>query len=308
MNQDGERQSKSPYVVLGTLTAGCVLALVILYVWVLGEDAERQRQLVTEIGKGLIQVIAIGVIGGGLIKFLLDDHQRSQKEASDEQIRIQQRQEQLDDREQQRQEQLQAFRTDKIRRLVQVTNTLRRAPILIDAHRTAKTYNEQMRAVVDAGLELRLIRHEINALGSDKNPAFAHWPDIRRHIRSMEEYIAWLQDEFRKHSKTLSELQVAAENERHRQSEVWEEIRNLESVRDLLEEVTDRSGPYTREAGPDTRYARQYLKGYETAMTLMIRASVLDPIPPEPRVDLVTTLTAKGNPNNADSTSAVMPG
>jgi hypothetical protein len=55
-----------------------------------------------------------------------------------------------------------------------VTNSLRRAPILIDAHRSARTYNEQMRALLDASLELRLIRHEVEALGDgEANIAFA---------------------------------------------------------------------------------------------------------------------------------------
>jgi hypothetical protein len=54
-------------------------------------------------------------------------------------------------RAQQQRGQVAAFHVDKIRRRVRVTNTLRRAPILIDAHRTEKTCNEQMREIVDAG-------------------------------------------------------------------------------------------------------------------------------------------------------------
>jgi hypothetical protein len=254
MNPRPQGRTWSLYGLFALLTLLSILGLVVIHQVTFANNAEGRQALVTEIGKGLVQVVAIGVIGA-LIKLLFDDHERRVREGSDAQARLQQRRDQLE-----------AFRTDKIRRLVQVTNSLRRAPILIDAHRSARIYNEQMRAVVDAGLELRLLRHETDALGPETNPAFPKWPAIRHELRSMEDYFSWLQSDFRFHSKRLSELQRGAEDDRRRQSEIWQEIRKLDSVRDLLEEVDS--------GGPDTHYAKGYLKSYENAIRLMIQASI----------------------------------
>jgi hypothetical protein len=207
-----------------------------------------------EIGKGLIQIFTIAVIGS-IVKLLVDDHQRRLRETNEARVRAQQREQQL-----------QEFRMDKVRRLVGVTNILRRAPILIDAHRSAKTYNEQMREVVNAGLELRLIRHETDAIGHDPNPAFPAWPDISGEFRKMEEYVAWIVKDFREHSKKLSELQRKAESDRALQPMVWDQIAAISSVRDLLQEIDA--------LNQTTRYASEYLQAYESAMRLMITSSL----------------------------------
>jgi hypothetical protein len=190
----------------------------------LGRNALR-----IEIAKGLIQLLAIGITGA-LIKFLFDSYQEDQRRIQESRDRARQRQASLND-----------FRNDQVRRLVQVTNALRRAPILID-HRSAKTYNEQMRALLDASLELRLIRHEIDAIGPDEtNGAFPNWPSVRAAIHEMEDYLIGVQKDFRTHSKKISELQLLAERDRGRQSEVWEAIKQIPSVIDLLAEIDAQS-------------------------------------------------------------------
>jgi hypothetical protein len=240
------------YTVLGILTAGALIGMAILYVFVF--DATNRESFEFEIGKGLISVFTVAVIGS-IVKLLVDDHQRRLREANEKHA-----QDQL------REERLQEFRLDKVRRLVGVTNILRRAPVLIDAHRSAKTYNETMHEIVDAGLELRLIRHETDAIGQDPNPAFPQWPTIRSEIHKMEDYVKWVVDDFRNHSKDLSELQRKAESDRKLQPKVWEQIGAIDSVRDLLQEVDA--------VDQDTRYAREYLKAHGNALVLMIMSSL----------------------------------
>jgi hypothetical protein len=252
----GAQSGRLLYQVLLLVTVAAVIGLVALYLFVF--EPKDRAGFAGEIGKGLISIITVAVIGS-VVKLLVDDHQRRLRDLTEARVRAQEREQRL-----------QEFRSDKVRRLVGVTNILRRAPTLIDAHRSAKTYNEQMREVVNAGLELRLIRHETDAIGNP-NPAFAAWDTIRGEIRKMEGYIKWLVDDFRAHSKALGELQSKAEADRQLQPMVWERIRALPSVSDLLYEIDTPNAK--------TRYAGEYLKAYEAAMQMMIKSSVIGSTP-----------------------------
>lgn len=252
ITEPGSNGRRVLYGVLTALTVFALIGLVVLYAVVF--DEQGRKAFAPEIGKGLVQLVAVAVLGS-VVKLLIDDHQRRLRDAGEARVRVQQLEERL-----------QSFRLDKVRRLVGVTNVLRRVPVLIDAHRSAKTYNEQMREVVDAGLELRLIRHEIGAIGEDPNPAFPAWAQIEKALRSMEAYIKWVESDFRKNSKTVSELQREAERNRDLQPKVWERILEIPSIRDLLEEVDLSS--------QKTQYATAYLLSYNEAMKLMLRSSL----------------------------------
>jgi hypothetical protein len=227
-------------------------------------DENTRGQFSLEAAKALLQVVTVAILGG-IVKLLIDDQQRLQREANDERQRQLREATDARVRAEANETRLEAFRTDKVRRLVGVTNVLRRAPILIEAHRSAKTYNEQMREIVNGGFELHLIRDETDAIGPDQNPAFREWPQIRDAIRQMEEYIEWIAGDFRKQSKSLSERQQKAEIDRALQSKVWESILALESVRDLRGESST--------GAQSTRYAAKYLTAHETALRLMVRSS-----------------------------------
>jgi len=251
------------YIVLALLTGMALVGLGGLYRYVF--DAADTKSFNVEIGKGLVQVFTLAVIGS-LVKLLIDEHQRRLREMSEARVRAEQDAAQNQIRAEQQEERLEAFRADKVRRLVGVTNVLRRAPILIDAHRSAKTYNEQMREIVNAGLELRLIRHEIDALGATRNAAFSDWPEVRGSIRRMEEYVGTIVSDFRARSKELSELQRRAESDRALQPQVWQGIASIESLRDLLQDAET--------AGQTTRYGTEYLAPYQEALRLMIGSSL----------------------------------
>jgi hypothetical protein len=256
------------------ILVGGALAGLFAYYGSLTDPAKREAFL-GEGGKALVTLVTVGVVGA-IIKLLLDDRAYSLK-ASDEK-RMQDEQRQYDERVRadEKEARLQEFRTDKIRRLAGVTNVLRRAPILIAAHQSAKTYNEQMRLIIDAGLELRLIRHETNAIGSKANPAFAEWPRICDRIDVMEQYIENLATEWRLNSKELSERQRRAEapslqaEERQRQQfDIWRDISAIKSVSDLLEETGD------RESKLKTKFATKFIEPYNSAMGMMINASLV---------------------------------
>lgn len=239
------------YVVLIILTVSSLIGMAVLYTFIF--DDTSRVSFMAEIGKGLIYIFTVAVIGS-IVKLLVDDQQRRLREANEARTQLYQQEQRL-----------QEFRIDKVRRLVGVTNILRRAPVLIDAHRSAKTYNEQMRAVVDAGLELRLIRHETDAIGRDPNPAFPEWLVIRGEIRKMEAYVAWVVNDFRGYNMELSQLQRKAETDRKLQPKVWERISAIPSVRDLVHEVDA--------IDQDTRYSTEYLKAYENALHWMLKSS-----------------------------------
>ena len=241
------------YAILAFLGIAAGAALVAIY---LNQDTPGRNTLFVEIAKGLIQFVTIGIIGA-FVKSLFDAHQDNQRRIEEMRARLQQRHDSLND-----------FRRDKIGQLVQVTNSLRKAPILIDAHRSARIYNEQMRVLLDSSLELRLVRHEIEALGEDEaNIAFPRWhPDIKKRFEKMEDYFLGIQRDYRMHSKKLSELQVAAEKDRTRQSEVWDTMITIPSIADLLDEVDQKS--------KDTKYYKEYFVNYEYVLPLMLKASL----------------------------------
>lgn len=212
----------------------------------------QQELLWIEVGKGLIQVVVIGVVGT-VLKLLADAYQarRQQAEARDE------------------------FRADKRRRLVATTNVLRKAPILIEANRSVKTWDEQMLTFIDAKFELGAIRHEIDASNSAPNPPFSNIRQIREQLGVMEAYLEWVTKDFSRHKKELSEQQRLAEQQglspderARRQGQVWDAIRGLDSVADLIRDPDAR--PHATE---EPSWAK-YESGYGMALDLITRASL----------------------------------
>lgn len=191
-------------------------------------NSKQQSELFTELGKGLIQIVVIGVLGT-VLKLLADDYQERRQRA----------------------EKQAAFRLDIHRRLVGVTNVLRRARTLIEANRSVKTWSEQMLAIMDAGYELRLLRHEIQASRRVPDPPLSDAPRLVNRISAMLDYIAWHQNGFSKNKQRLGELQRAAERDDdatgdERQQalrEVWEAISGLDSVADLIADIGPRAIP-----------------------------------------------------------------
>jgi hypothetical protein len=103
-----------------------------------------RSQLWSEVGKGLIGLVVVGVLGT-VLKLLADAYQARRRIA----------------------ERLDEFRIDKYRRVVEATNAIRKAGTLINANRSVRTWSDQMLALIDASNELRLIKHEIHLSSED---------------------------------------------------------------------------------------------------------------------------------------------
>jgi hypothetical protein len=251
-----------PPRVLLSILAFATLAAIGVSVWAfLSQNGKGRDEVLQELPKVTWQFLLVVVLGG-FVTYLLQ-----QREARAAAAR---------EREQQREaarSAMDAFRAEMLRRTVAVTNAVRRVPLLVSARRSFRTYDEQMRAVVDAYLDLRAMRHEIDNLGAEDNAAFGSWQEIRNDMRTMESYLAALCEEFAgEQSKEISELQIEAEKHRERQGEVWERLRALPVLGDMLEERPGMGA--TKAQPPETEYYNKYMRPYGEVVGLM-RAELL---------------------------------
>lgn len=222
-------KEQSLYKWLALVGVAAISGLLVVF---LAVDAEQRGELALELGKGLIQLLVVVVIGAA-VKLLVDRYQDQQQRAEQER-----------QRRQAKEDQNRQFRQDKYDRLVQATNELRRVPIFINANRSVNTWSEQMLAVIDAGLTLRMIKHQIySSRGLDERP-FPDYQKLARLIEFMYEYTDWVTADFADRKKELSEFQRQAEQsdlsgqERARLLDtVWDRIQELPSVADMRRSV-----------------------------------------------------------------------
>jgi hypothetical protein len=214
---------------------------------------EARSELWFEVGKGMISIVAVGVLGA-VLKLLSDAHQ-----AHGDRMRQQQ-----------------DFLSDKHRRLVATAHVIRNMPVLVEANRSVKTWSEQMLDAIAAGGELRAIRHEVVAGRHSANPPFqsAAADALAETLESMTSYIKWLSRDFADNKKALGETQRWAEQggldqeERlRRQDHVWEKLRAVPTVADMIGQSS--SPP------PDGFISYSgFFSSYEFSLDLITRASL----------------------------------
>jgi hypothetical protein len=253
-----------PILVLASLTA------IGISLWaVLSQGEEGRDKVAQEVAKVTWQFLLIGVLGG-FVTYLLQQRQTQAADARLDTQRLIAERAAMDD-----------FRTEILRRTVAVTSAVRRVPLMVSARRSYRTYDEQMRAVIDVYLDLRALRHEVDNLGINSNACFKEWGQIRDRMRTMETYLGSLCAEFASdQSKDISELQVKAEKDRARQPEVWDRLRELPVLGDMLQEAPDLHG--SRKAVTATNFYTSYMEPYGDALKLM-RAELLRPVPSPPQ-------------------------
>src|SRR5215469_5278815 len=191
--------------------------------------------------KTLVQLVAIGIIGG-FIAWVLSERSKEKERELD---RLQRNQEQKEARVQkarEHQESLNEFRRQAIDRLVKGTNVLRRAPLYIESHRSKKTYGEQMREILDTYLDFTLLHHEL-----DSFPTALPVKEVRPQIRIMEKYLEGLITEWKSNYNTLP---LPTED-------AWPIIEAFEQLKDL------------RESGADSQFRVSYLHAYGQALRLI---------------------------------------
>jgi hypothetical protein len=180
-NRVAMRQNR---VLLITLILIGAAALTIFFTILLTRSGTDGNELLKEAGKAALQVLTVAVLG--TVLKLLVDHYRDEQEQRAQDAR----------HEQERLARAARFRQDKYDRLVEATNALRRVPILIDADMSAATFDEQLRQVVEAGLKLRMIKHQIWSSKGIPEPPFADHRQLRYLFESLYHYTDWLIEEF----------------------------------------------------------------------------------------------------------------
>jgi hypothetical protein len=173
--------------------------------------------------KTLLQLVAVG-IAGGFLTWLLGERSKER------------------DRLREQHEAATTFRREAMARLVTTTNVVRKAPLLIEAHRSKLTYGNELRSIVDAKLELGLLRHQI-----EDTKRFEGWQEIGSEIKGMEEYLEPLITEWREKYLDLP-LDTGA---------AWPVIRELPELKDL------------RDAMEQSKFQSDYLSHYKKAIRLM---------------------------------------
>jgi hypothetical protein len=247
------------------------VAAVVTSVWIVHTQDEAGRdEILQELPKATWQFLLV-VVFGGFVSYLFDHYRdrvaevkaQAEKKAADEAAMDQ-------------------YRKELLRRTVTVTRSIRRVPLLVRARRSYRVYDQQMRAVIDAYLDLRAVGHEIDNLGFEDNAAFANWPEISQAMDAMEQYLESLTDEFAgAQSRAISKLHAQAESDRTGRSEVWDALKDLPVLGDMLaEEPRRRNEKAERPAGPPSKaeattdYYASYLQPYGEAVKLM-RAELL---------------------------------
>ena len=166
---------------------------------------------------------------GGMVKVLLDEVVASKK----------------------RREDAAGFVTNVLADLKGVYDRVARAQIVVPAHKSVKTYGDEMRGMIDAGVQLRNVTRalERRAEGLEDSVRL----DVSRLVRRMEAYLETLSSEFRDNYKPLSDAQRAYEErakvllDRFANSEqagappelpqfAWDRLTRLERLSDFIGE------------------------------------------------------------------------
>jgi hypothetical protein len=193
-------------------------------------DSELRKLLLA----GSVTLI-FGGFFGGLLKILFDDFTLSRH----------------------KREEHGAFVTNVLGDLKSVYDRVGRVRILIPAHRSAKTYGDEMRALIEARVTLKNVLRALDRRAEGLNEKAR--PAVIKNVGSMEKYLERLTDEFRKRYKAISNCQRVYESNIEAalkaagpeatadmfQETVWLELQRLEQLQGLIDDGLD--APYRLE-------------------------------------------------------------
>lgn len=166
------------------LLSAAVISLLVagLTFWI----AARQDTELRKILQAAATTLLLGAFIGGLVKVLLEDVQKA-REHREEQAR---------------------FVTAVLADLKSVYDRAERVRLVIPAHQSALTYGNEMRDLIDGGVQLRNV---IRALDNGSGMSPDSVADVCRAVERMERYLAWLTDEFQAEYKAISDVQTVYE-------------------------------------------------------------------------------------------------
>lgn len=183
--------------------------------------AARQDPELRKILQAAATTLLLGAFIGGLVKVLLEDMQKA-REHREEQAR---------------------FVTAVLADLKSVYDRAERVRLVIPAHQSALTYGNEMRDLIDGGVQLRNV---IRALDNGSGMTPDSVADVCRAVERMERYLAWLTDEFQAEYKVISDDQTVYEAVKTAAlkrdppalpadpNPAWERLKRLERLQEFL--------------------------------------------------------------------------
>lgn len=137
---------------------------------------------------GAVTLIFAGLLGG-LLKLLLDDLATVKRQRED----------------------AATFVTNVLSDLKAVYDRVGRAQILIPAHRSAKTYGDEMRDLIESRVQLRNVVRALERRAAGVSQSARD--SVIENVRKMESYLKNLVEEFRDKYKPVADLQRAYEKQ-----------------------------------------------------------------------------------------------
>lgn len=226
----------------GPLLFAILLALVVGSVGIF----IASRNIVEELKNPLFNysvALIFGVLIGGIVKLLIDDHQKLRDQRAN---RTQ-------------------FITNVLDDLKAVYDRVERARILIPAHKSALTYGNEMRDLIEARVQLRNVIRALD-LGTGNIPE-KQLKQIRLAVRTMEAYLAKLTNAFKRDYLKASRKQKIYETEIEKivkdkdakassikdiKNEAWQVILDMPETKGFLgEEPTNETVPTSVDKKPE---------------------------------------------------------
>ncbi len=221
-------------LVLGViLFLSLVLSLIIFFTG----DADLKESAKLEFLKILLQLLLLTALGT-IVKIILENYNEAKKKAE---IELERNKE----KEIERSQYFNSLRKD----LINSIQNVRRSRSIIIANKSAKTYGEQMKEIMDAKFEVSDLKEEIaNSEYSIKNSLKL---ESKKALNGIEKYISNLIIEYRENYKDLSETQINAPNE------VWSKLYDLQYLKGFLQ--TNEKGTYQKEFLADYFIAKRLI-------------------------------------------------
>jgi hypothetical protein len=226
-----------------------------LFIASLVPDIELRKTLYT----GATGLLFGGFLGGAL-KFILDDLAAARREREDAAATARRKQEDAA-----------GFVSNVLADLKDVYDHVGRAQLLIPAHRSVRTYGEEMRGLIEARVKLRNVVRALERRADGVTEETRN--KVTAKVQQMEAYLTRLVEEFTQEYKSLSDKQRGYEErsrvllksfaERKSDEEpptlpafVWESIAKLPELRGFIE----RERTYEERFDAPLDEASQYLR------------------------------------------------
>lgn len=181
-----------------------IIMLILLLTIIILIDENLRAEIFKEIAKLLAQLITIGIVGA-YAKYLFDKY-RDDRQHQREIFESKQREEKQNKAEEQRYfETKHKVQLEALNSLTTSYWEIKKAFHIISAHRSAKSYGEQIRNIIDYRLKLQRLHNEIKAgLYYFKSKDV---DDISKNLSTMDSRLSEVVDEWKSEYLRLSQLQ-----------------------------------------------------------------------------------------------------